>query len=113
MSDQRALSAPGRDGRRIDAVEDALVRARAALVRILRLRRLTDSAEAPRPWTKRGRRREERRIIASHRQRALERVLEAAEAACDDWAQGLDLDEAMRALQAELYTASEFETERT
>jgi hypothetical protein len=48
-------------------------------------------------------------VMAAHRERALRRVAAAAGDACEDWSQGLDLDEAMLRLRAELQSAAEFD----
>lgn len=48
-------------------------------------------------------------VIAAHRERALRRVAAAASDACEDWSQGLDVDEAMIRLRAELQSAAEFD----
>jgi hypothetical protein len=109
VRNQRAVSEARGIGRRIDAVEHALARLRTAVVRGLWLRRNGDS-----PRSSKSRRRrpalDERRIMAVHHERALRRVAEAAHTACEDWSLGLDVDEAMSRLQAELRTAAEFES---
>jgi hypothetical protein len=52
---------------------------------------------------------DEAEIMAAQRERALRRVAAAATEACDDWARGLDLDDAMIRLKAELQTAAEYD----
>jgi hypothetical protein len=69
--------------------------------------------DAVRPTVLRTRREQpplnEAEIMAAQRERALRRVAAAATEACDDWARGLDLDDAMIRLRAELQTAAEYE----
>jgi hypothetical protein len=107
VRNERALAEAGGIGRRIDAVEHALARLRTALLCRLRLDRIesrrTPQARRRRPPL------DERGIMAAHHERALRRVAEAAQVACEDWSLGLDVDEAMARLQAELRTAAEFE----
>jgi hypothetical protein len=52
---------------------------------------------------------DEEEIMAAQRERALRRVAVAATEACDDWARGLDVDDAMIRLRAELQTAAEYD----
>ena len=47
--------------------------------------------------------------MAAQHERALRRVAAAANEACEDWERGLDIDEAMIRLRAELQTAAEYE----
>ena len=51
---------------------------------------------------------DEAAVIRRQRERALARVAVAAGEACEDWARGLDVDEAMVRLRAELRSAAEF-----
>ena len=48
-------------------------------------------------------------VMAAQHERALRRVAVAANEACEDWERGLDVDEAMLRLRAELQTAAEYE----
>jgi hypothetical protein len=91
-----------RQAARPGAIEGALAGIGRVFGRVLSVRRL------------RGRRTraltqlDERRIMAQQRQRALARVAAAASEACEDWARGIDVDEAMLRLRAELRSAAEF-----
>jgi hypothetical protein len=51
---------------------------------------------------------DEATVMRRQRERALARVAVAAGEACDDWERGLDVDEAMLRLRAELRSAAEF-----
>ena len=52
---------------------------------------------------------DEAAALAPHLERALRRVAAAAEEVCESWAAGLDLDEPVERLRAELRVAGEFE----
>ena len=52
---------------------------------------------------------DETAVMAAQHERALRRVAVAANEACEDWERGLDVDEAMLRLRAELQTAAEYE----
>ena len=52
---------------------------------------------------------DETAVMTAQHERALRRVAGAANEACDDWERGLDVDEAMLRLRAELQTAAEYE----
>ncbi len=52
---------------------------------------------------------DEAAALAPHLERALRRVAAAAEEVCESWAAGLDLDEPVERLRAELRVAAEFE----
>ena len=52
---------------------------------------------------------DETAVMAAQHERALRRVAVAANEACEDWERGLDVDEAMVRLRAELQTAAEYE----
>jgi hypothetical protein len=52
---------------------------------------------------------DEAAVMAAQHERALRRVAVAANEACEDWERGLDIDEAMVRLRAELQTAAEYE----
>ena len=66
-------------------------------------------ADPPRRPRREPDRLDEAAVIAAHRERALRRVAAAAGEACDDWSQGLDVDDAMLRLRAELQSAAEFD----
>lgn len=79
-----------------------MARARAGLARALRL-------ERPLPF--RLPLDADDLLFARQRERMLRRVAAAAELACEERSLGLDVDDAMRRLRAELRTAAEFEAQ--
>jgi hypothetical protein len=85
------------------ALPRALARARRFVLRLFAL--------PPRPRRARDRgpvEIDEAAVMRRQRERTLARVAVAAGEACDDWERGLDVDEAMRRLRAELRSAAEF-----
>jgi hypothetical protein len=93
---RREVARPG-------ALPRALARARRLVLRALPLPPSSRRTRGGRPAAI-----DEAAVMRRERERALARVAAAAGEACDDWARGLDVDEAMLRLRAELRSAAEF-----